>query len=178
MDREQRLAEEPECRRLKEENERLDTKLLATKKEQEQTHKEIEALRAKRSAVTHQKARHLIDLHPSFYLCSCQYRSHHIQQQVLIQELSQINSSITSTRSRIVQSPERIKKNIVDMAALIGEEKKVVSAHEGRTRELDAKLDALSGFEEVSAERPSFRYDWCQGGLTRCRSTGYQKQRG
>lgn len=40
----------------------LDMQLLAIKKEQEQTHKEIEALKATRAAVTHQKVR---PSHPS-----------------------------------------------------------------------------------------------------------------
>jgi hypothetical protein len=57
--------------------------------------------------------------------------------------------SISRTRSRIVQSPERIKRTIVTMGTTAIEDKRTVALHEGKARDLQAKVTALFNIEKV-----------------------------
>ena len=52
------------------------------------------------------------------------------------------------TRGRIVQSPERIKRNISTMSTTVSEDKRTIANTESKTRELDAKIKALLGLEK------------------------------
>jgi hypothetical protein len=63
--------------------------------------------------------------------------------------MSVLSDAVLSTRSRIVQSPERIKRNIVTMSATALEDKKIVSMNEAKTRDLQAKINILSQVEKV-----------------------------
>jgi len=63
--------------------------------------------------------------------------------------MSVLSDAVLSTRSRIVQSPERIKRNIVTMSATALEDKKIVSANEAKTRDLQAKINILLQVEKV-----------------------------
>lgn len=54
-----------------------------------------------------------------------------------------------STKSRIVQSPDRIKKHINEMGFMAHEERSIVMSNEMKSRELKAKLDALNVYEQV-----------------------------
>ena len=70
-------------------------------------------------------------------------------QDAILNELSVLSDAVSSTRSRIVQSPERIKRNIVTMSATALEDKKIVSANEVKTRDLQAKINILFQVEKV-----------------------------
>lgn len=61
-----------------------------------------------------------------------------------------MTNAITTIRSRIVQSPDRIKKHIVEMNLIAQDERSTVASIEVKTRELKGKLDALGVFEQVS----------------------------
>lgn len=58
--------------------------------------------------------------------------------------------SISRTHARIVQSPERIKRTIVSMGASAIEDKRTVALHEGKARDLQAKVSALFNIEKVA----------------------------
>lgn len=70
-------------------------------------------------------------------------------QDTILNEMSILSDAVLSTRSRIVQSPERIKRNIVTMSATALEDKRVVSANEAKTRDLQAKINILLHVEKV-----------------------------
>lgn len=53
------------------------------------------------------------------------------------------------TRSRIVQSPERIKRTITLMSATAMEDKRQVATQEVKARDLQAKMNALLVIEKV-----------------------------
>ena len=67
--------------------------------------------------------------------------------------MTQMTATVNSTKSRIVQSPERIKKHIIDMGEMIQDEKLAIAANENKARALRAKLDALHSFEEVRKKK-------------------------
>jgi kinetochore protein Nuf2 len=48
-----------------------------------------------------------------------------------------------------VQSPDRIKRTIITMNSAAIEDKKTVAMHEVKTRELQAKINALLAIEKV-----------------------------
>lgn len=64
-------------------------------------------------------------------------------------ETSLLLDSIQRTRSRIVQSPERIKRNINTMGATAIEDKKTLAMHEAKARDLQAKITVLTNIEKV-----------------------------
>jgi len=68
---------------------------------------------------------------------------------VILNEMSVLSDVVLSTRSRIVQSPERIKRNIVTMGATALEDKKSISTNEAKTRDLQAKINILFQVEKV-----------------------------
>jgi len=70
-------------------------------------------------------------------------------QDAILNEMSVLSDGVLSTRSRIVQSPERIKRNIVTMSAAALEDKKIVSTNEAKTRDLQAKIGILFQVEKV-----------------------------
>ena len=72
----------------------------------------------------------------------------------ILNEMSVLSDAVLSTRSRIVQSPERIKRNIVTMSATASEDKKIFSTNETKTRDLQAKINILFQVEKVCAFRP------------------------
>ena len=59
------------------------------------------------------------------------------------------SENISRTRSRIVQSPERIKRNISAMGSAAAEDKRTVAANEAKTRDLQTKIAALFNIEKV-----------------------------
>lgn len=63
--------------------------------------------------------------------------------------MSVLSDAVLSTRSRIVQSPERIKRNIVTMSATALEDKKTLGTNETKTRDLQAKINILFQVEKV-----------------------------
>jgi len=66
----------------------------------------------------------------------------------ILNELSVLSDAVLATRSRIVQSPERIKRNIVTMSATALEDKRIVSTNEAKTRDLQAKISILFQVEK------------------------------
>lgn len=59
--------------------------------------------------------------------------------------------TISRTRARIVQSPERIKRTIVSMGSTAVEDKRTVALHEAKARDLQAKITALFNIEKVTS---------------------------
>ncbi len=64
-------------------------------------------------------------------------------------EMSVATENINRTRSRIVQSPERIKRNINTMGNTAAEDKRTVAANEAKTRDLQTKIAALLNIEKA-----------------------------
>lgn len=64
-----------------------------------------------------------------------------------------VSENINRTRSRIVQSPERIKRNISTMGHTAAEDKRTVAANEAKTRDLQTKIAALLNIEKVRVQR-------------------------
>ena len=78
------------------------------------------------------------------------------------------SENISRTRSRIVQSPERIKRNISTMGTAAAEDKRTVASNEAKTRELQAKIAALLNIEKA-------RLRMCESG--KFAHTGYTASR-
>lgn len=78
------------------------------------------------------------------------------EQEVLNSEIKTLEDSIQRTRARIVQSPERIKKTISIMSNTAIEDKKTVAMHESKSRDLQAKINALHNIEKVNSIYFSF----------------------
>lgn len=64
-------------------------------------------------------------------------------------EIEQVNEHIGRTRSRIVQSPERIRNNISTMSVAAADDKRAVAMREAKIRDLQAKITALQNIENV-----------------------------
>ena len=64
-------------------------------------------------------------------------------------EMATVTDTISRTRSRIVQSPERIKRNITSMGNTAAEDKRTVATNEAKTRDLQTKIAALLNIEKV-----------------------------
>ena len=64
-----------------------------------------------------------------------------------------MEDSINRARARIVQSPERIRKTISVMSTSAIEDKRTVAMHEAKSRDLQAKINALHNIETVSGLR-------------------------
>ena len=69
-------------------------------------------------------------------------------QEKVTNEMNTITENISRTRSRIVQSPERIKRDIHNMGNSAAEEKRTVAANEAKTRDLQTKITALLNIEK------------------------------
>jgi len=67
--------------------------------------------------------------------------------------------AMSRTRSRIVQSPERIKHNITTMAVAAIEDKKIIAQQDAKARDLQAKLSALATIDKVSSMELIFTFD-------------------
>ncbi|KAK2467107.1 hypothetical protein APHAL10511_001365 [Amanita phalloides] len=119
-----KLAEdEPLCEKLRNENNALRAKMFATKEFQTAAVQDVEKLKAEKTALIKRRE----GLHG---------------------EITSISDAISHTRSRVVQSPERIKRTISTMAATAIEEKKIVTMHESKVRDLQAKVNMLIGIEK------------------------------
>lgn len=80
-----------------------------------------------------------------------------IVQEGVNNETAIVTEKINRTKSRIVQDPERIKRNIATMSATVNEDKKTNASHEGKIRDLQAKITALLNIEKVCALLPTSR---------------------
>ncbi|TFK42826.1 Nuf2 family-domain-containing protein [Crucibulum laeve] len=119
-----KIAEdEPRCEELRTENNALRAKMFATKEFQTTAVQDVEQLKAEKNALIKRK-------------------------EALNGEISSISDAITRTRSRIVQSPERIKRTISTMSTTAIEDKRTVAMHEAKARDLQVKINALLGIEK------------------------------
>lgn len=147
--REQMALDEPTCERLRKENAEITAHLMATKEIQTALLKDIETLKVDKMAVISRKVRAL-RLH---YI----YLSIDHAQETLNAETDRATDAISRTRSRIVQSPERIKRTIVSMGATAIEDKRTVAQNDGKARDLQAKITALLIIEKVRVMRVFWR---------------------
>ncbi|KAI6150938.1 Nuf2 family-domain-containing protein [Pisolithus tinctorius] len=118
----QRAKDEPKCEELRTENAAITAHLMVTKETTQKVVKEIEALKVEKASVLSKKDN-------------------------VNNETTLLLDRISRTRSRIVQSPERIKRNITTMGAATIEDKKVISQNEAKARALQTKISALSNIE-------------------------------
>lgn len=118
----QRAKDEPKCEELRMENAAITAHLMVTKETTQKVVKEIEALKVEKASVLSKKDN-------------------------VNNETTLLLDRISRTRSRIVQSPERIKRNITTMGAVTIEDKKVISQNEAKARALQTKISALSNLE-------------------------------
>lgn len=119
-----KIAEdEPRCEQLRIENSALRAKMIATKEFQTAAVQEVEQLKAEKNALIKRK-------------------------EALNGEIVTISDAITRTRSRIVQSPDRIKRTIITMTSATVEDRKTVAMHEAKARELQGKINALLAIEK------------------------------
>ncbi|KAH7913923.1 Nuf2 family-domain-containing protein [Hygrophoropsis aurantiaca] len=119
----QRAKDEPKCEELRLENAAITAHLRATKEVHQSVVKDIETLKIEKASLLSRK-------------------------EALNSETGMTMDSITRTRSRIVQSPERIKRNISVMSTTAIEDKKAVATHEAKARDLQAKISALAAIDK------------------------------
>ncbi|EAU92622.2 hypothetical protein CC1G_01667 [Coprinopsis cinerea okayama7 len=115
--------DEPRRVQLQEENKALRDKLFKTKDAQVASVQEVEMLKAEKNNLL--KRKEAINL-----------------------EINRVQDEITRTNSRIVQSPERIKRTIATMSQTTIEDKRTVAMNEAKARDLQAKITALLNIEK------------------------------
>ncbi|TFY65685.1 hypothetical protein EVG20_g5406 [Dentipellis fragilis] len=118
-----RAQDEPKSEELRRENAAITAHLIATKESQVVLLKDIESLKAEKSSLLQRK-------------------------EGLNSDTALASDTLSRTRSRIVQSPERIKRTITTMGATANEDKKTLGAQETKTRDLQAKISALLNIEK------------------------------
>ncbi|EIW87189.1 hypothetical protein CONPUDRAFT_161784 [Coniophora puteana RWD-64-598 SS2] len=118
-----RAEDEPRVDALRRENGHLTAHLLATKETTKAISKDIEALKVEKAAVLARKEGVLADT-------------------------ALLMDNVSRTRGRIVQSPERIRRNISSMGASAAEDRKTVAANEAKARELQTKVGVLAQIEK------------------------------
>ena len=117
--------------------------MIATKEFQKAAVQDVEKLKAEKNALVKRKAS--LPFPFSFF----PGRSMICHQEALNGEMATISEAITRTRSRIVQSPDRIKRTILTMNSAAIEDKKTLTIHEAKARELQGKINALLAIEKV-----------------------------
>ncbi|KAF8436921.1 Nuf2 family-domain-containing protein [Boletus edulis BED1] len=119
----QRAKDEPKCEQLRTENAAITAHLMATKETTQAVVKDIETLKIEKANLV-------------------------LKKENINSETSLLLDNIQRTRSRIVQSPERIKRNITSMGATAIDDKKTLAMHEAKARDLQAKITALTNIEK------------------------------
>ncbi|EJC97997.1 uncharacterized protein FOMMEDRAFT_143487 [Fomitiporia mediterranea MF3/22] len=119
----QREKDEPRFKALKQENEQLEKVIEAVVLAKHEVAREVDMRKKEKSVLNRQR-------------------------EGIIREVELVTSAINSARGRIVQSPDRIRKHISEMAILAQNERALIAGTESKTRELKIKLDALSVFEQ------------------------------
>ncbi|KAK7689176.1 hypothetical protein QCA50_007867 [Cerrena zonata] len=119
-----KMAEdEPACEKYRIENEQITAYLMSCKEKQLDLLATIKALKEEKNK--------------------------HIQRKEAIHaEMDALTDNIGRVRSRIVQSPDRIKRNIITMGSTASEDKKTVAMNETKIRDLQAKINALLNIEK------------------------------
>ena len=62
-------------------------------------------------------------------------------------EVTTLTSQAAQARSRLVQSPERIKRHISDMSSSTTAEKAALAGYQRKARELGNRIDVIAGLE-------------------------------
>lgn len=62
-------------------------------------------------------------------------------------ELTTLQSQNASAKSRLVQSPERIKKHISEMSFTVSQERASLQSHQRKARELAHRMEVIGGME-------------------------------
>ncbi|KAI0822657.1 Nuf2 family-domain-containing protein [Trametes gibbosa] len=123
-----RAEDEPKCEALRLENAALMEQVISYKDRQLGFLQDVESLKQEKAAL-----------------------------EKVITEMATSTENINRTRSRIVQSPERIKRSISTMGHTAAEEKRAVTTNEAKTRDLQTKIAALLNIEKVHFQ---FRVLW------------------
>ncbi|PSS30908.1 hypothetical protein PHLCEN_2v2533 [Hermanssonia centrifuga] len=119
-----KLAEdEPRCDELRKENDQLTEYLMNCRERQMGLLETVKSLKQERSGLTQRKE----SLHAT---------------------IEGTHEAISRTRTRIVQSPDRIKDDIRTMGESAAEEKRTVAVHEAKIRDLQSKVTALVAIEK------------------------------
>ncbi|KAI1790724.1 Nuf2 family-domain-containing protein [Ganoderma leucocontextum] len=118
-----RAEDEPKCEALRQENTALMEQVITYKEKQMGFLQDVEGLKQEKAALVAEKEK-------------------------VTSEMDTVTENISRTRSRIVQSPERIKRDIHTMGSNAAEEKRTVAANETKTRDLQAKIAALLNIEK------------------------------
>ena len=135
-----KLAEdEPRCETLRQENEALTVYLIKCRDTQLALLQTVKDMKQQRAGLLQRKVR------SSFALIIPSLIYTQEQLQTTIDELGEL---ISRTRSRIVQSPDRLKRKITDMAATVTEDKHTFALHEAKIRDLQMKSAALVTVEK------------------------------
>lgn len=119
----QRAKDEPKSEELRAENAAITAHLMVTKETSQRVAKEIEAVKVEKASILAKK-------------------------ESVNSETTLLLDTISRTRSRIVQSPERLRRNITTMGAAAVEDKKMIIQQEAKARDLHAKITALSNIEK------------------------------
>ncbi|KAG9318295.1 Nuf2 family-domain-containing protein [Chiua virens] len=119
----QRAKDEPKCEELRAENAAITAHLMAAKETSQSVAKGIEALKIDKASII-------------------------LKKEGINADISMLLDNVQRTRGRIVQSPERIKRNITAMGTTAIEDKKTLAMHEAKTRDLQAKITVLTNVEK------------------------------
>ncbi|KAF9810824.1 hypothetical protein IEO21_06772 [Rhodonia placenta] len=120
-----RAEDEPTCEALRHENMTMTEQLVKYKETQLALLKDLEGLKQEIESLLQTKARTYLQF----------------------DTMALVNDKVNRARGRIVQSPERIKRNIATMSVTAAEDKKTVNMHETKIRDLQAKIGALQNIE-------------------------------
>ncbi|KAH9951445.1 Nuf2 family-domain-containing protein [Amylocystis lapponica] len=118
-----RSEDEPRCDSLRQENIAMTEQLIAYKDTQLALLKDVDTLKQEKEVLVKNKEN-------------------------INTEIATVTDVISRTRSRIVQSPERIKRSIIVMGTAASEDKKTIAVHEAKIRDLQAKIAALFNVEK------------------------------
>ncbi|KAI5900061.1 uncharacterized protein SCHCODRAFT_02481993 [Schizophyllum commune H4-8] len=119
-----KIAEdEPRCEQLRAENKKLHTEMLGIK--------EIQSVHAQDTQRLKEEKEVLLQ-----------------RMQAMTAEIDSKRSEVARTRSRIVQSPDRMKRAISVMSTTVTEDKRLIAQTEAKARDLKAKSDALIRIEK------------------------------
>lgn len=79
--------------------------------------------------------------------CTTTAKSHHLPQNHNNRIVTQLELQIGSAKSRLVQSPDRIKRHISEMSFAIQSEKAKLASFQQKTRELTNRLEVIGALE-------------------------------
>ncbi|KAI0798117.1 Nuf2 family-domain-containing protein [Abortiporus biennis] len=119
----ERTAFEPQCEALEKENNAITAYLISCRERQGVLQEEVRNLKQEKAALIQKK-------------------------ETLQAEAEQFNDGISRVRSRIVQSPERIRRNIITMGSTASEDKKTLNMHEAKIRDLQTRMAVLQNIEK------------------------------